>query len=918
MNGTYRFIIQLLPGRGARCRRAPLVDVRAGAREPADRQVSYRCYLTDTNHQANENVRDLNRVGRVTVAGLLVRGRNVKLRQLKTHVRVPIFPSFRNHFLRLLTGCLFCVCRVLAQQDVPEAQKNPFAASTSASEAGRRVYDGACQGCHGAGAHGSERAPALAGGSLQHGNADGEIFQNIRAGIRGTAMPSFARFSTDEIWQVISYIRSLTGPGSQAEGVSGDVDAGRIVFEEKGKCLDCHQVNGRGTPVGPDLSAAASLSAGQLQATILNPNQAAGAVRAVAPGGRRGGRGGRRSLPQNGVVVVSTVDGAEYRGIRRNEDSFSLQMVDLSGKLHLFEKSQIAQMRVETKSLMPDDYGSRLTAADIRNLVAYLKTLHGPDWSKASAPVLPGEVPYSRIRNAAAEPQNWLTYWGDYSGRHYSPLSQINAGNVAQLQAQWAVQMPGDAIVESVPIVVDGVLYTTGQPGEVYALDARTGRQIWKYQRPQKVVNPYESNRVNRGVAILGNRVYFGTLDAALVALDARSGALVWETQVADTMQGYSITSAPLAIEDKIITGVAGGEYGIRGFIDAYDANTGKRVWRTYTIPAPGEFGSDTWEGDSWKHGSAATWLTGTYDPGLNTLYWPIGNPGPNENADVRKGDNLFSCSVLALDPETGRRKWFYQFTPNDTHDWDATEDLILVDHPHGGATRKLLLQADRNGVFYVLDRTDGAFVSAAPFVRADWVSGWDKAGRPITTPHWQATPEGSTVSPALGGGSNFQAPSYSPQTGWVYFAYHDGAGRYSAGPAPYEAGRQFWGRGSFGGPFGPTASDEQGVQAFDPETGTAKWKFPLTQNSLSAGVLATAGGLVFAASREGNLIALDAATGKALWHFGAGAEIASSPMSYAVDGRQYIAVSSAGVLYSFALPQAKPEAAADSGARLK
>jgi alcohol dehydrogenase (cytochrome c) len=816
---------------------------------------------------------------------------------------------------------LFCFCCLSAQQDVPEAQKNPFAASRSAIEDGRTVYGGACQGCHGAGARGSERAPALTGGSLKHGNADGEIFQNIRAGIRGTAMPNFAQLSTDQIWKLVYYIRSLTVRSSSMETFAGDIEAGRTVFEAKAKCLDCHQVNGRGTPVGPDLSAARKLSAEQLQAVILNPNRPGGGGRAGAPGGRRGGRGGRRSGTQNSAVVVTTQDGVEYRGIRRNEDVFSLQMVDLSGKLHLFEKSQLVQIKVETKSLMPEDYGSRLTAADIRNLVAYLKTLDGPDPFKAPGPFLAGVVPYNRIRNAAAEPQNWLTYWGDYSGRHYSSLAQINASNVAQLQAQWAVQMPGDGMVESVPIAVDGVLYTTGPPGELFALDARTGRQIWKYQRSQKVVNPYESNRVNRGVAVLGNLIYFGTLDAALVALDARSGALVWETQVADTMEGYSITSAPLAIKDKIITGVAGGEYGIRGFIDAYDPYTGKRLWRTYTIPAPGEFGSDTWEGDSWKHGSAGTWLTGTYDPDLNTLYWPIGNPGPDTNGDVRKGDNLFSCSVLALDPETGRRKWHYQFTPNDTHDWDATEDVILVDRLYGGSRRKLLLQADRNGVFYVLDRTNGTFLSAVPFVRADWVSGWDKAGRPITTPNWRATPEGSSVSPAPGGGSNFQAPSYSPQTGWVYFAYHDGAGRYSSGPAPYEAGRQFWGRGSGGGFPGPAAADEQGVQAFDPETGKAKWKFQLTQNSLSAGVLATAGGLVFAATREGNLIALDAANGKALWHFGAGAEIASSPMSYAVDGRQYIAISSAGVLYSFALPlevanKTKPPTSVGDGAR--
>ena len=337
-------------------------------------------------------------------------------------------------------------------------------------------------------------------------------------------------------------------------------------------------------------------------------------------------------------------------------------------------------------------------------------------------------------------------------------------------------------------------------------------------------------------------------------------------------------------------------------------------MWRRYTIPAPGEFGNDTWEGDSWKHGSAGTWLTGTYDPDLNTLYWPVGNPGPDINGDVRKGDNLFSCSVVALDPDTGQRKWHYQFTPNDTHDWDATEDVVLVDRVWKGQHRKLLLQADRNGVFYVLDRITGKFLSAAPFVRTTWVSGWDRPAGRSRRPNWRATPEGSTVFPALGGGSNFQAPSYSPQTGWMYFAYHDGAGRYLPGRLPMRPAGNSGGAGAAADSPAPGRGDEQGVQAFDPETGKAQWKFQLTQSSLSAGVLATAGGLVFVASREGNFIALDAKSGKALWHFGAGAEIASSPMSYAVDGRQYIAVSSAGALYSFALPaetvgKTKPQA---------
>jgi alcohol dehydrogenase (cytochrome c) len=400
----------------------------------------------------------------------------------------------------------------------------------------------------------------------------------------------------------------------------------------------------------------------------------------------------------------------------------------------------------------------------------------------------------------------------------------------------------------------------------------------------------------------LGNRLFFGTLDAALVALDARTGAPLWEVQVADTMKGYSITSAPLVLKDKVITGISGGEYGIRGFLDAYDPATGKRLWRTYTIPGPGEFGHDTWAGDSWQRGGAPTWLTGSYDPELNTLYWTGGNPGPDLNNEGRKGDNLYSCSVLALDADTGKIKWHYLFTPNDTHDWDATEDVVLVDRTFRGENRKLLLQADRNGVFYVLDRVSGKFLFASPFVRASWVGGWDENGRPITTPNWQATPEGAVVFPSAGGGTNFQAPSYSPVTGWLYVAYHDGGMTYSSGPAPFEPGKLYWGRGTAEGPAGG-APDTQGVEAIDPETGKVQWKFLVTQNTAQAGVLATAGGLVFAATREGNLIALDAQTGRPLWHFQAGAEITSSPMSYSVDGKQYVAVSSAGVLYSFALP---------------
>ncbi|HXJ42106.1 MAG TPA: PQQ-dependent dehydrogenase, methanol/ethanol family, partial [Bryobacteraceae bacterium] len=685
-----------------------------------------------------------------------------------------------------------------------------------------------------------------------------------------------------------------------AETVAGNAMAGKAVFEGKGGCVSCHMVNGNGASVGPDLSAAGKTASAQLLAKITDPN------RAPAAGGGRG-RGGGRGVVRPTTIIAKTKDGREYRGAQKSADAVSVQMIDTTGRYHSFEKAALADLKIEAKSLMPDDYSKRLTGAEIGDVVAYLKSLDGSDLTKLAG----GRgLTWERIRDSAKEPQNYLSYWGDLSGQHFSALNQINAQNVKTLQAKWAVQMPGDGVVQAIPLVVDGIMYTTGTAGtslDVRALDAKTGRQIWRYDRRQKVTNPYEINRSNRGVTILGNRLFFGTLDAALVALDVRTGTFLWEVQVADTLQGYSLTSPPLVVKDKIITGISGGEFGIPGFVEAYDPATGKKLWRWNTIPQPGEPGNETWAGESWKHGAGATWLTGSYDPALNTLYWTVGNPGPDINGDVRKGDNLYTCSVVALDPDTDQLKWHYQFTPNDTHDWDATEDVVLVDRMWHGQQRKLLLQANRNGVFYVLDRVTGQFLAGTPFVRASWVKGFDEKGRPITTENWRASPEGAVVYPSLGGGSNFQAPSYSPITGWMYFAYFDGPGNYSIGPAPFEPGRQFQGRGTGGGFGAPAANGQappsQGVQAFDPETSKTVWKFELSQNSLSPGVMATAGGVVFAASAEGNFFALDAKTGKALWKFGAGAAIPSSPMSYSVDGKQYVAVSSANVLYSFALP---------------
>jgi alcohol dehydrogenase (cytochrome c) len=502
-------------------------------------------------------------------------------------------------------------------------------------------------------------------------------------------------------------------------------------------------------------------------------------------------------------------------------------------------------------------------------------------------------------------------YWGDYQGTHYSALQGIDAKNVSRLRAAWSAPVPGDSASESTPLVVDGVMYATsgGNTRTVTAMDARTGRQIWRYTRQQKVRNPGETDVVNRGVAILGHRLFVGTNDAALVCLDARTGLPIWEIQVADTMEGFNITSPPLVVKDKIIVGHAGGEYAIRGFLDAYDV-TGKRLWRFHTIPGPGEFGNDTWKGDSWKTGGGGTWLTGSYDPELDTLYWAIGNPAAMTDRSVRgDGDNLFTDSVVALDPGTGQRKWHYQFTPNDGHDWDSTEDLVLVDRMWRGQMRQLLLHADRNGHFYVLDRTNGAFLSGTPFIYQNWNRGFDAKGRPMPVPGSNSSPEGSfLVYPTPGGATNYQAPSYSPITGWFYVAYSEAGAQYVSAPQVPEKGKEYLGNApSRGAPPARGPKDpapNAGIKAIDPETGKTVWDFKLFQGSLGNGVLATAGGVLFASSRDGNVIALDAATGKHLWHYQTGGNHTASPISYAIDGRQYVALTAGNVLYSFTLPE--------------
>jgi PQQ-dependent dehydrogenase (methanol/ethanol family) len=798
---------------------------------------------------------------------------------------------------------------VVAQQS--DTTRNPLGSNPSAVAAGRAVFDQTCQACHGPGATG-DRGPALNTGAFSRGSEDGDLFHTIREGLPGTQMPPFRGLTDQQVWQVVSYLRSLSGTDDRSAAsrgpIRGNPAAGETLFFGQAACSSCHQVNGRGAVVGPDLSTIARAPADAIRQKILNPS-----LPLAMPGaaGRVGGGGGGGAAARPVVIVAKTRDGREIQGVRRNEDTFSVQMVDATGTLHLLDKLQLADFRIENRSLMPGDFGTKLTANEIDDVVAYLATLRERDLTAAAKASISGGVSFDRLVNADAEPQNWFMYWGNFRGTHYSGLKQITAANAGQLQTAWTFPMPGPSILEATPIVVDGVMYTT-QPGEVVALDARSGRQIWRYSRPQKIRNPYEINPYNRGVAILGNRLFIGTLDAALIALDARTGLPLWETQVADTMLGYSLTSAPLIVKDRVLVGITGGEFGARGFLDAYDATTGKQLWRWYSVPGPGEFANETWLGDSWKLGGSPMWLTGSYDSELDTVYWTVGNPGPQIDRTARGDlDNLFSDSVVAFDPNTGQRKWHYQFTPNDGHDWDSAQDVLLVDRMWHGQMRKLLLHADRNGYFYVLDRTNGKFLSGTPFVYTNWNAGFDANGRPSHVPGSNSSRTGSFfVYPTVGGGTNFQAPSYSPSTGWMYLAYSENGQQYVSTDVTYEAGRQYIGRTNASStPASPRQGEpvaSAGIKALDPETGKTMWSFKIFQASLTNGVLATAGNVVFAAIRDGNLVALDGKTGKHLWHVQTGGNMAASPMSYSVNGRQFVAIAAGNAVQAFALPEAK------------
>lgn len=497
---------------------------------------------------------------------------------------------------------------------------------------------------------------------------------------------------------------------------------------------------------------------------------------------------------------------------------------------------------------------------------------------------------------------DWSSYNGSATSNRHSPIDQIDRNNVDQLTTEWFFPIHDMRMVEGTPVVIAGVMYVTAA-NQVYALDAATGREIWRYSQPRTeglVGDP--AIGLNRGVAVREDLLFTVTDHAHVIALDRFTGELVWDAEMADYRDHYGAVAAPLVVDDLVIAGISAGDTGLRGFLDAYHAATGERAWRFWTIPAPGEPGSETWgDPDVLRRGCGATWLTGSYDAELDLLYWPTGNPCPDLNGERRPGDNLYTNSVVALTPRTGALEWYFQFTPHDTHDWDAQEPLLLIDEEFQGRPRKLLIQGNRNGFFYVLDRTNGQFLLGEPFVNQTWAAGMDDSGRPIVLPGSDPTDAGSDVCPAIRGATNWWATSYHPGTKLFYLLAHESCMTYTKNDRDWQRGRSWLGgtvRLADGSP------NQKFIRAIDIQTGRTVWSYAQTGKAQTySGVLSTDGDLVFFGEDSGAFAALDARSGTPLWHFQANQDWKASPMTYMVGGRQYVAIASGLGFWAFALP---------------
>ncbi len=486
----------------------------------------------------------------------------------------------------------------------------------------------------------------------------------------------------------------------------------------------------------------------------------------------------------------------------------------------------------------------------------------------------------------------WPTFNGDYSGRRFSTLTKIDTTTVRQLNLAWMFRVSGTGLgaIKSTPLQVNGVLYFT-VPDHVWAVDARTGRQLWHYQWQTTGGN----HLGNRGVAVYEDSLYFETPDCYLISLNLKDGSERWRKQICDMDNFYYASVAPVVLKDRLIVGVSGDDFDIPGYLQAHDLKTGERQWRWYVVPQKkGDPGSESWPSEeAMRHGGGMTWTPVTYDPELNYVYVTTGNPQPVMAHRNRPGDNLFTASIVALEAGTGRIVWHHQSSPHDTHDWDSTQTAVLIDDEHNGQKRKLLAQAARNGHFFLLDRTTGKALVSAEFVETNWDKGYDAKGQPIPDPAKMPQPDGTLVTPNVGGATNWQSPSFSPLTGLFYVSAVRGFGIYYL----YDTSENpmGWGGGERGG------WSESMVMAIDYKTGKARWTHDW-EGSLRAGMLSTAGNVLFTGGPSNDIVALDASNGKALWHAGLNGTLTNGPITYELDGRQYVVAAAGDTLWSFVL----------------
>jgi len=748
-------------------------------------------------------------------------------------------------------------------------------ASAQSASSGKRRFATMCAMCHGADGTGGERGPALVGREDSRVHSIEDIRNAIRNGFPAAGMPAF-HLQPAQLEDLAAYVNALRSPAAD-DPAPGDSAAGERFFFGAGKCSECHTVGGRGGWIGPELSdLGRRRSVSEIESALKEP--------------------GRRVTPGFTEVNVRLRGGESISGLLKNESTFDLQVIGLDGRVHLLSRDEVSGLDRKSGSLMPAVSGD---SPEYPNLLAYLSRLTRGTIRAfgATQPELPGAVTFAQI--ADPKPGDWPTYHGVLTGNRHSALNQINTSNAGNLAARWSFAIGGSRRLENTPIVVDGVMYVTAV-NEAHALDARTGREIWQFSRPRsKGLSGDAAGGINRGVAILGDRVFMVTDNAHLLALHRLSGSLLWEVEMADSRQNYGSTSAPLVVKDLVISGTSGGDEGIRGFVAAYKASSGERVWRFWAAPAPGEPLAETWKGKAIEHPCAAAWLTGTYDSETNLLFWTTGNPCPDYNGDERAGDNLYSDSVVALEPETGKLRWYFQYTPHDLHDWDSTQTAMVV---FQGEPRKLLLHANRNGYLYILDRTNGEFLRATRFVdKLTWAKGVDANGRPIPNPDAVPTPQGVKACPAVDGATNWFSNAYNPATGLFYLMALEKCNIYTKADAVWTPGESYYGGDTRNVP------DERGqkfLRAIDLQTGKIAWQMPQTGEANSwGGVLSTAGGVVFFCEDSGGFAAVDAKTGKLLWRFQTSELWKASPMTYLAGGKQFVAVAAGSNVVAFALP---------------